>query len=388
MMARISFFTIAALYAFIYTVLASSVPVQYCPIAEVCYQVAVPEVSAARDGGNIYLQLRAPISYSWVAFGTGDAMKDSSIFVMYQDGNGNVTVSARTGTGHSMPRYNSIVQLELLDGSGLLNNEQTMVANVRCGNCGTWPGGFMSLDDNAAPWIAAWKVGDAINSADPDAQIRYHDAHDEWTFDLTVATVTDDANPFVGVRQFDNNNRGVDRGSFADPRMLILCHGIIMTVVMIVLYPLGSALMPLFGKWVIHAVWQLFAFIIMWGGFGLGIVALQRIQLDFNSTHTILGTVVVGLLGFQPILGWFHHKHFMRHQHRGLVSHAHIWYGRALIITGIVNGGLGLKLAGASRAFVVVYTVFAILISVIYIGTILFGEWRRRRTGGYEQKNS
>ncbi|KAI1650343.1 CBD9-like protein [Daldinia loculata] len=387
-MARTSFLTIAALYAFVYTVLASSEPIQYCPIADVCYQVAVPEASAARDGGNIYLQLRAPISYSWVAFGTGDAMKDSSIFVMYQDGNGNVTVSARTGTGHSMPRYNSIVQLELLDGSGLLNNEQTMVANVRCGNCGTWPGGSMSLDDNAAPWIAAWKTGDAINSADPDAQIQRHDAHDTWAFDLTAATVTDDANPFVGAKQYDNNNRGVGSGSFADPRILILGHGIIMAVVMIVLYPLGSALMPVFGKWIIHAAWQLFAFLIMWAGFGLGIVALQRIQLDFNSTHTILGTVVVGLFGFQPILGWFHHKHFMRHQSRGLVSHAHIWYGRALIIAGIVNGGLGLELAGASRAFLVVYTVFAVLIFIIYIGAALFGEWRRRRHGGYEQKSS
>ncbi|KAI1661054.1 CBD9-like protein [Daldinia decipiens] len=387
-MARTSFFTIAALYAFVYAVLVSSAPVQYCPISDVCYQVAVPEVSAAKDGGNIYLQLRAPISYSWVAFGTGDAMRDSSIFVMYQDGNGNVTISARTGTGHTMPRYNSIVQLELLDGSGLLNSEQTMVANVRCGNCGTWPGGFMSLDDNAAPWIAAWKTGDAINSADPDAQIQYHDAHDTWAFDLTTATVTDDANPFVDAQQFDNNNRGVGSGSFADPRILILSHGIIMAVVMIVLYPLGSALMPVFGKWAIHAAWQLFAFLIMWAGFGLGIVALQRIQLDYNSTHTILGTVVVGLLGFQPMLGWFHHKYFMKNQTRGLVSHAHIWYGRALIIAGIVNGGLGLELAGASRTFMVVYTVFAVLIFILYVGAALFGEWRRRRHGGYEQKNS
>lgn len=78
----------------------------------------------------------------------------------------------------------------------------------------------------------------------------------------------------------------------------------------------------------------------------------------------------------------------MRHQSRGLVSHAHIWYGRALIIAGIVNGGLGLELAGASRAFLVVYTVFAVLIFIIYIGAALFGEWRRRRHGGYEQKSS
>lgn len=206
-------------------------------------------------------------------------MAESNIFILYTDGANNVTISARQGTGHSMPQYNSIVQLELLEGSGVFNDGATMIANVRCGNCGVWPGGTMSLSSDSADWIAAWKEGDAIDSDDLNAAIRYHDAHDQWQFDLTQGTVADDTNPFLTATQFDNNNRGVGKGSFADPKTLILGHGIVMAIVMVILYPVGSSLMPLLGKWVLHASWQFLAFLLMWAGFGLGIVATQRIQL-------------------------------------------------------------------------------------------------------------
>lgn len=255
----------------------SAEAVQYCPITDICYQVAVPEASASNNGGNIYLQLRAPTSYSWVAFGTGQAMADSNMFVMYANGADNVTISPRTGTGHTMPLYNAITQMELLEGSGIDNG--VMIANVRCGNCGSWPGGSMSLASDAADYIAAWRTGDSVNSNATDAPIRYHDAHDEWKFDLTQGTISDNTNPFVGVSQFDNNNRGVSQGSFADPRTLIYGHGIIMAVVMVLLYPIGSSLMPLFGTWILHASWQILAFLLMWAGFGLGIIAAQRIRL-------------------------------------------------------------------------------------------------------------
>ncbi|KAI1107590.1 putative iron reductase domain protein [Jackrogersella minutella] len=364
-----------ALSAIAYSTLASAETVQYCPVEDICFQVGVPEASASADGGNIYLQLRAPASYEWVSFGTGTAMAGSNLFIMYTDGSGNVTVSARAGTGHTMPEYNSMIQLELLDGSGLTNNDETMIANVRCGNCGSWPGGSMSLASSATQWIAGWKQGAAIDSTDPDAGIGFHDGHDGWTFDLTQGAVTDDTNPFLGVEQFDNNNRGVGAGSFADPGTLILGHGVIMAVVMVGLYPIGSSLMPLLGNWVLHASWQFVAFLLMWAGFGLGIVASQRIQLDINSTHTLFGTVIVCLMAVQPVLGWLHHRYFLKNQSRGLISHAHIWYGRALLIMGVVNGGLGLQLADSSRTFVLAYSILAGVIFAVYIAASIFADF-------------
>jgi MFS family permease len=53
-------------------------------------------------------------------------------------------------------------------------------------------------------------------------------------------------------------------------------HGIIMSVVFLVGYSIGAFLMPVFGKWLLHAGWQILAFVGMWIGFGLGKVAADR----------------------------------------------------------------------------------------------------------------
>jgi hypothetical protein len=60
-------------------------------------------------------------------------MAQATIFVMYADGNGNVTLSGRAGGGgHVMPEPDSALQagITLLEGSGIVNGK--MVANVRC----------------------------------------------------------------------------------------------------------------------------------------------------------------------------------------------------------------------------------------------------------------
>ncbi|KAL7628365.1 hypothetical protein AAE478_002567 [Parahypoxylon ruwenzoriense] len=378
-----------ALSAITYTTVTSASPVQYCPQSNLCYLVAVPETSASSNSGNIYLQLRASTSYSWVGFGTGQAMVNSNLFVMYTDGSGNVTISPRSGTGHTMPRHDTTTQIELLEGSGV--NGSTMVANVRCGNCGSWSGGSMSLSSSATDWIAAWKGGEAIDSTDPDAAIGYHDDNEGWRFDLTMATVADDTNPFSAGEQPSNSSRGMVEGVFTDPQTLILGHGIIMALVMVLLFPIGSTLMPVFGKWILHALWQFFSFLLMWVGFGLGIVASQRIQIGFNSTHTAFGTALVCLMTAQPVLGYLHHRHFVKNRRRGTISHAHIWYGRALMTMSIINGGLGISLASGSRTFLIAYSVVSGSMFVTYVAAAMYGMFRRRRRaipGDYELKDS
>lgn len=49
---------------------------------------------------------------------------------MYADGTGNVTVSPRLGKGEIMPLFYSKPQVELLEGSGIVNG--MMIANVKC----------------------------------------------------------------------------------------------------------------------------------------------------------------------------------------------------------------------------------------------------------------
>lgn len=89
----------------------------------------------------------------------------------------------------------------------------------------------------------------------------------------------------------------------------------------------------------------------------------------------------------QPVFGWLHHRNFLKNESRGLASYAHIWYGRALLIMGVVNGGLGLQLADAPRKFVIVYSVLAGVMFLVYVAASAYGEYRRRlATGGYERK--
>ena len=65
---------------------------------DVCFDFMVPESTANANAGVIEFQLKASTSMAWVALGTGSAMVHSNIFVMYADGNGNVTVSLRRAT--------------------------------------------------------------------------------------------------------------------------------------------------------------------------------------------------------------------------------------------------------------------------------------------------
>ena len=60
-------------------------------------------------------------------------MAGAHIFVIYADGNGNVTISARDGNqGHVEPEFDSSLMsgVTLLEGSGIVGDN--MIANVKC----------------------------------------------------------------------------------------------------------------------------------------------------------------------------------------------------------------------------------------------------------------
>jgi hypothetical protein len=103
-----------------------------------------------------------------------------------------------------------------------------------------------------------------------------------------------------------------------------------------------------------------------------------------------MGVSVVVLLAVQPFLGYFHHRHFLKHRGRGVISHIHIWYGRVLMALGIVTGGLGLALAGETfdGAFAIAYTVVAAVLGVAYIAAAVWGIVKRRRSGTSSSEGS
>ncbi|KAK9780821.1 hypothetical protein SCAR479_02007 [Seiridium cardinale] len=405
-----STFTTAALSALVYSTLTSATVQRTCQTSDICFSIAVPESAASSGSGNLYFQIEGPTSYSWIALGTGQQMSGSNMFIMYTDGSGNVTISPRLGTNHVMPTEDTssnAADLTLLAGSGVDGN--TMRANVLCTNCDKWDGGEMSLSSTSASWIAAWKSGSSLDTTSKSASIQQHDEDPgSFTVDLTGATVSSDSNPFVAASgnsssggdsssgssgSSGSGSTGSDSGSgsssggisqntsSSQTPHLIAAHGIIMAITFVIMYPIGSILMPLLGKWAIHAAWQIVSFLLMWAGFGLGVVVAQRTFYNFSATHTQLGTVVVVLMVAQPALGFIHHRRYLATQRRTLISTAHLAYGRILMALGVINGGLGLRLAGASHSLITAYSVVAAIIAVAYLAVKLFTHWRQRKAG-------
>lgn len=110
---------------------ASAQVAKVCPSTNVCFQLNIPESTASSGSGDIFFQISAPTTYSWVALGQGQKMSGSNIFVVYTSADGNnVTLSPRSASGYSMPTLNSNTKVELLEGSGVSNG--IMTANVKC----------------------------------------------------------------------------------------------------------------------------------------------------------------------------------------------------------------------------------------------------------------
>jgi len=253
----------------------------------------------------------------------------------------------------------------------------------------------MSLRGTSAPWIGAWRKGSALATTNKGVSITQHGGgdHTQFTLDLTQATIASDSNPFLTSRETtgggsgsgsgagSGGGNGITIGEGGSSRATILAaHGIIGALVMAVLYPLGSLLMPLLGRWWVHAAWQFVSFCLMWVAFGLGVQSAKDSGILFDQAHTILGTVVICLFAVQPVLGFVHHRQYVKIQRRSAVSHAHIWFGRVLIVLGIVNGGLGLQLADERNSLVIAYSVVAGVVMLCYFLAKGFAVLGNKRT--------
>ncbi|OAA69322.1 Carbohydrate-binding domain family 9-like protein [Akanthomyces lecanii RCEF 1005] len=340
---------------------ASATSVSYCTgdANDICYSWGV--ASASGSSQSLLLQIEASTKYQWVALGTGSRMSGSDMFVIYQDGSGNVTLSPRKGSGHNTPGYGGLTAVALAAGSGVAKGKMT--ASIDCGSCA---GVDLTGSDS---WIGAWKTGGALDATDVSANIGMHDGTDQFTINLAKATMDSGNNSLStnsGASTTSDSSSNTVSGDGASRNVLVYSHRILMSVVFIIGYPLGGLLMPLMGKWILHASWQVVMILAMCAGFAVGEIASDRLGMWFNEPHVQLGTIICAMMSFQVALGWMHHRNYAKYQRRSWVSYCHIWYGRALIIVGIVNGGIGLKVSRAPMSQVVAYSVVAAIVFALY----------------------
>jgi hypothetical protein len=161
---------------------------------------------------------------------------------------------------------------------------------------------------------------------------------------------------------------------------MIAAHGTLASIVFLVLFPVGAMVIRIFSLpvWV-HAGIQIFTYCCFIAAAGLGIYIAKTLGLLMNH-HPIIGFVLLALLSIQPFLGLLHHSSYKKLRRRTLISHLHIWEGRIAIILGMINGGLGIQLAGdVKTGCEIAYAVGAGVMGLVYLATVVFGEVRRRK---------
>jgi len=178
-------------------------------------------------------------------------------------------------------------------------------------------------------------------------------------------------------------------------------HACIMSIVFIVLFPLGAISIHLPTDRIpglrntylrnrvpaIHAPIQMIGFVMMIGGMGLGI----RLAHDTGyltakpaEKHIVIGLLVTcTLILFQPIMGYLQHSHYKRTGGKGIYAYIHRWIGRTMIILGIINNGFGFQLASEDinipKSSIIRNSVLAGCLVLIWIIAAVVGHFQQRR---------
>lgn len=171
--------------------------------------------------------------------------------------------------------------------------------------------------------------------------------------------------------------------------MMVIAHAVLGTLAFGFFFPVGGIMIRLAsfpGLWLVHGLFQAFAYLLYIAAFGIGIYMATKMPFDImDRAHPIIGVILFILIFFQPFLGFMHHFAFKKHSRRVIWSYGHIWLGRIIITLGIVNGGLGLQLAqdlhflSPSTGAIIGYSVAAAIMWLLYVIAVIIGERKRGR---------
>ncbi|KAE8397695.1 hypothetical protein BDV37DRAFT_265060 [Aspergillus pseudonomiae] len=358
-------------------------PTTFSPVGqdEVFFSIAIPDTTAHSGSGPIFFQVKAPSTLQWVGLGQGSQMAGANMFILHSTSSTNVALSPRSGEGHFPPVYNPDSRISLLEGSGI--QDGTMTANALCENCNEWQGGSMDPSSSSTQWIYAYKEGPPLNSDSATVTIQRHDGRGGATVDLSRAMTSSD-NPFLEYDPAVDSSNVTGFPGVSPGTSMLIAHGVIMAIAFVLLFPSFALLVPL--PWPlsitkVHAPLQILALALAVAGMGVGI----RLVIDkklIMSAHPVIGIIVMALLVlFQPMLGFLQHRHFHRSGEKGIFAYIHRWLGRSMMILGIVNGGLGFRLAGVGnpstpRGAMIAYSVIAGVVGSAYIGVLLLAAVR------------
>lgn len=202
--------------------------------------------------------------------------------------------------------------------------------------------------------------------------------------------------------------------SFKKSAHILIIHAVLGTLAWTFFAPLGAIFLRLNLPGVsllkFHIVTQLFVYAMTIVTTGLGIflaIGASKYGSVWTNSHVIIGLLIFSASSIQPWLGWIHHIVFKkrlikykkeiptRRPGRTTTTRLHIWIGRTLILLGVINGALGIRLvsgtpyqtSSTTRKAEIAYGILAALMFLLFAGVSILFEYRRaarvrsRRTG-------
>ncbi|ETI27076.1 hypothetical protein G647_09758 [Cladophialophora carrionii CBS 160.54] len=326
------------------------------------------------NSDSLFFHFLAPADQTWAAFGLGERMAGTLMFVTYasQDGK-NVTVSPRIGTGHVMPTHTNDVQVDVLGGSGVIDG--TFVVNAKCNKCRSWNGGKINIDSTSQAMIWAAGSSGTLNSDDVSAQISKHEGYNFFEINLKAATGAG------GVPLVSSSSETITDGAPIDGerrfRSATGFHAFLMVAAFLIVFPGGLLLLRVFEKVWMHWGVQSLALLMTILGAGVGIALSKRDSISPNLTapHQIIGFVVVGFAIITWIVGFTGHRIYKKTQRPAKIMKGHRVLGPLTMGLGLLNCISGFRFAGNNRATIIF--VVAMVLMLIFVGTVLF--FRRRQ---------
>ena len=242
------------------------------------------------ENNDLFFHFSAPAGQSWAGFGFGDGMNEALIFVVYASADGkNVTVSPRLGSGHNMPSYTDAVKVNVLSGSGIVDDN--LVVNAQCQNCREWNEGKNKLDLTSTSAKMIWAVGpaDTLQTDDKSARISQHGYNSMGVFSLNLKDATGAAGVPTNITSpvtADEDEDEDEDGSGMTNRGVAV-HALLMVGAFLIIFPAGYLFLRVFEKVWLHAGIQWFGMVLVAVGTAAGVALSIRQKMVHPFTSSL-----------------------------------------------------------------------------------------------------
>ncbi len=317
-------------------------------------------INIDKSTGDLYFHLSSPAGNSWVGVGIGEEMKNAAMFIAYPAANGHdVTISPRMGSGHTEPTYDSNIKIDKLSGNGLTGantidgndpgSTGNIVADGVCRGCAKMGSGTIEASTTQPFIFAVGPVFPRMASDSLSADLSRHMLYGQFTMDTTAAL--SDSGGAVPLGPYQNKDASAATGTTMDNDPAPRIHGIVMSVVFILAFPLGAVLLRVWNKVKAHIAIQVIGLVLFCMAFAGGSVVSMQYNRSkhFNSAHQVIGILLLIALFAQLGLGAYNHSIYKRTQQKTIFGKIHTYLGPISMLVGIINGYLGFRLAGTLR---------------------------------------